>query len=70
LRDHYWTHLDRGGRKGKNRKFTFAELKEILGQKERKLIRRLRLQLQRHEKKEELKKQRIANPVHVERPRL
>lgn len=60
LRDHYWTHLDRGGRKGKNRKFAFAELKELLGPKEKKLIRRLRQKQRQHEEKEKLKRQHTA----------
>ncbi|KAF2997880.1 hypothetical protein E8E13_003659 [Curvularia kusanoi] len=70
LRDHYWTHLDRGGRKGKNRKFTFAELKELLGPKERKLIRRLRQKQRQHEEKEKAKKQHTGQTVYVERSRL
>ena len=70
LRDHYWTHLDRGGRKGKNRKFAFAELKELLGPKEKKLIRRLRQKQRQHEEKEKLKKQHTPRPAYVERLRL
>jgi hypothetical protein len=70
LRDHYWIHLDRSGRKGKNRKFTFAELKELLGPKEKKLIRRLRQKQRQHEEKEKLKKQHTPRPAYVERPRL
>ncbi|KAF2124764.1 hypothetical protein P153DRAFT_370678 [Dothidotthia symphoricarpi CBS 119687] len=45
LRDHYWTHLARGGRAGKNDKMTLPELKAILGPKEKKLIRRLKHRL-------------------------
>ncbi|KAH7406867.1 hypothetical protein DE146DRAFT_786657 [Phaeosphaeria sp. MPI-PUGE-AT-0046c] len=45
LRDHYWTHIKRGGRIGKNQKMNLAELKEILGPKERKLIRKLKEKL-------------------------
>lgn len=42
LRDHYWTHISRGGRSGRNEKMTFNQLKDILGPKERKLVKRLR----------------------------
>jgi hypothetical protein len=45
LRDHYWSHLERGGRTGKNDKMSLSELKEILGPKERKLIKKLKLRL-------------------------
>lgn len=45
LRDHYWTHVNRGGRAGKNTKMTLAELKVILGPKEKRLIRRLKQRL-------------------------
>lgn len=45
LRDHYWTHIERGGRIGKNKKMSFEELKEILGPKEKKLIRKLKEKL-------------------------
>lgn len=45
LRDHYWTHVHRGGRAGKNTKMTLAELKDILGPKEKRLIRRLKQRL-------------------------
>ncbi|KAF1844118.1 uncharacterized protein K460DRAFT_419075 [Cucurbitaria berberidis CBS 394.84] len=47
LRDHYWTHVSRGGRAGRNIKMNLAELKAILGPKEKKLIRRLRVKLHR-----------------------
>ena len=70
LRDHYWTHLDRGGRKGKNTKYSFAELKELLGPKEKKLIRRLRQKQKQHEEKERLKKQNIVQPGYAARSRL
>jgi hypothetical protein len=70
LRDHYWTHLDRGGRKGKNTKYSFAELKNLLSPKEKKLIRRLRQKQKQHEEKERLKKQNIAQPGYAARPRL
>ncbi|KAL6706059.1 hypothetical protein ACN47E_006161 [Coniothyrium glycines] len=45
LRDHYWTHLNRGGRLGKNKKYTFQELKVMLGPRDKKLIRRLKAKL-------------------------
>jgi hypothetical protein len=45
LRDHYWTHLSRGSRAGKNEKMDFLELKVILGPKEKKLARRLKMKL-------------------------
>lgn len=45
LRDHYWTHISRGGRAGKNDKMSFAELRDILGPKEKKLIKRLKTRL-------------------------
>lgn len=54
LRDHYWTHVQRGGRVGKNQKMSLSELKEILGPKEKKLIRKL---------KEKFHKQRVAGRV-------
>lgn len=70
LRDHYWTHLQRGGRNGKNRKFTLAELKVVLGPKEKKLVKRLREKLRQHHEKEKLKKQRITRPAYTERSLL
>ncbi|KAG9191518.1 hypothetical protein G6011_10252 [Alternaria panax] len=45
LRDHYWTHLERGGRAGKNIKMTLLELKAILGPKEKMLVKRLKMKL-------------------------
>jgi hypothetical protein len=51
LREHYWTHIERGGRAGKNDKMTFAELKLVLGPKEKKLLRRLKLKLSDHQSK-------------------
>jgi len=45
LRDHYFTHVEKGGREGKNHKISLEELKEILGQKERKLVARLGVRL-------------------------
>jgi hypothetical protein len=45
LRDHYWTHLQRGGRAGKNDKMSFAELKAILGKGDKRLMRRLKQRL-------------------------
>jgi hypothetical protein len=70
LRDHYWTHLHRGGRAGKNKKYTLPQLKEILGSKEKKLIRKLRQKLRDHVEKEKQKKQRVARPAYVERSML
>ncbi|KAH7080904.1 hypothetical protein FB567DRAFT_115564 [Paraphoma chrysanthemicola] len=55
LRDHYWTHLARGGRNGKNEKMSLAELKAILGPKERKLAKKLKQRLLKTEKKTEKK---------------
>lgn len=69
LRDHYWTHLQRGGRSGKNRKYTLQELRAILGPKEKPLIRRLREKLRQHHEKERLKKeQRPARAAFAARP--
>ncbi|KAH5127176.1 hypothetical protein HBH70_234710 [Parastagonospora nodorum] len=51
LREHYWTHLERGGRAGKNDKMSFAELKAVLGPKEKKLLRRLKHRLSDHQAK-------------------
>ncbi|KAF1914712.1 hypothetical protein BDU57DRAFT_519864 [Ampelomyces quisqualis] len=45
LRDHYWTHIQRGGRAGKNEKMSFDKLKDILGPREKKLTRKLRQRL-------------------------
>lgn len=45
LREHYWTHLQRGGRKGKNDKYSFQELRAMLGPKDKKLVRRLKEKL-------------------------
>ncbi|CBX94196.1 hypothetical protein IAQ61_005339 [Plenodomus lingam] len=52
LRDHYWTHLQRGGRIGKNDKMSLAELKEILGRSEKKLIRKLKQKMAKHKAKQ------------------
>jgi hypothetical protein len=52
LRDHYWTHLSRGCRAGKNRKMDFLELKAILGPKQRRLARRLRMKLNKQREKQ------------------
>ncbi|KAF1837372.1 hypothetical protein BDW02DRAFT_610714, partial [Decorospora gaudefroyi] len=53
LRDHYWTHLKRpGGRMGKNSKMEFAQLKAILGPKEKALVRRLKHKLKAHMNKQ------------------
>jgi hypothetical protein len=73
LRDHYWTHVERGGRSGKNRKYPLEELREILGlkPKERKLIRKLKIKLNQHHEKEKLKKgQRPSRPAYVVRSML
>ncbi|CAE7030242.1 hypothetical protein P3342_006243 [Pyrenophora teres f. teres] len=45
LREHYWTHVERGGRGGKNRKMGLLELKAILGPKEKQLTKRLKRKL-------------------------
>ncbi|KAH6863947.1 hypothetical protein B0T12DRAFT_402883 [Alternaria alternata] len=45
LRDHYWTHLQRGGRNGKNDKMSLPELKAFLGPKEKLLVKRLKMKL-------------------------
>jgi hypothetical protein len=52
LRDHYWTHLERGGRIGKNDKMSLGELKEILGPKEKKLIKKLKKRLAENQMKQ------------------
>ncbi len=70
LRDHYWTHLDRGGRNGKNQKFSLAELKEYLGPHNKKLTRRLRAKHKLHMEKEIQKKRRVARPAFVVKSRL
>jgi hypothetical protein len=49
LRDHYWSHVDRGGRRTKNDKFSIDELKQILGSGERVLLRKLKTRLARHQ---------------------
>jgi hypothetical protein len=49
LRDHYWTHVNRGGRKGKNTKFSLNELKEILvGPRDRKVLGKMKEKLRNH----------------------
>lgn len=45
LRDHYWTHLSRGGRAGRNEKMSLEELKLILGPREKKLTKKLKRRL-------------------------
>jgi hypothetical protein len=45
LRDHYWTHIHRGGRIGKNDKMGLSQLNVILGPKEKALKRKLRRRL-------------------------
>ncbi|RYN85789.1 hypothetical protein AA0119_g13117 [Alternaria tenuissima] len=49
LREHYWTHLKRGGRAGKNTRMSLPELKAILGPKEKQLVKRLRRKLHNHQ---------------------
>ena len=66
LRDHYWTHLQRGGRAGKNKKYTLAQLREMLGPKEKKIIRKLRQKHRNHMDKERLKKQRASRPAYAQ----
>ncbi|CAN9470822.1 unnamed protein product [Alternaria alternata] len=43
--NHYWTHLQRGGRNGKNDKMSLPELKAFLGPKEKLLVKRLKMKL-------------------------
>jgi hypothetical protein len=57
LRDHYFTHIERGGRVGKNRKMEFHELKALLGPKERKLSRKLKLKLLKYQMEQKRKAQ-------------
>jgi hypothetical protein len=45
LRDHYWTHIERGGRTGKNDKMSILELREILGRGEKRLFKKLKKKL-------------------------
>jgi hypothetical protein len=52
LRAHYWTHLCRGGRAGKNEKMDLLKLKAILGPEEKKLVRRLEMKLNKQRKKQ------------------
>lgn len=65
LRDHYWTHLERGGRKGQNSKYTLAQLKAMLGPREKRLVKKLRDKLIKHEKREKLKKQQVPQAAHL-----
>jgi hypothetical protein len=55
LRDHYWTHIQRGGRVGKNDKMSLAELKDFLGPKEKKLIKKLKQKLSNQRMKQRCK---------------
>lgn len=64
LRSHYWTHLDRGGRAGKNKKMTLPELKVILGPREKKLVRYLREKQKAHMEKQK------RRPTYTERSKL
>lgn len=52
LRDHYWTHVNRGGRAGKNIKMSLTELKAILGPKEKLLVKRLKMKLHNNQAKQ------------------
>jgi hypothetical protein len=52
LRDHYWTHVNRGGRAGKNIKMSLTELKTILGPKEKLLVKRLKMKLHNNQAKQ------------------
>lgn len=70
MREHYWTHLERGGRNGKNQKFTLEQLRDILGPSNKKLYRRLRVKHRQHMEKEILKKRRIARPAFVVKSKL
>jgi hypothetical protein len=47
MKDHYWTHIERGGRAGKNKKMSMPELFAILGPKEKSLKRKLKLKFAR-----------------------
>lgn len=53
LREHYFTHLEHGGRRGRNIKMTLQELKRILGpdRKGRDLVRRLGRKYKRYQEK-------------------
>ncbi|RAR08935.1 c2h2 type conidiation transcription factor [Stemphylium lycopersici] len=55
LREHYWTHLSRGGRQGKNRKMSFQEIRKILGPKQKQLLRRLKTKLNSQKQKNGMK---------------
>ncbi|KAF9695629.1 hypothetical protein EKO04_006613 [Ascochyta lentis] len=70
LGDHYWTHLQRGGRAGVNKKMTLSEIKLVLGPREKKVIRKLREKLQKHLEKEKQKKLRAARLAGTERAML
>jgi hypothetical protein len=59
LRDHYWSHLERGGRVGKNEKMGLAELKQILGPKEKKLIKKLKKRLAETQSKQRSAEQKV-----------
>ncbi|KAF2022669.1 hypothetical protein EK21DRAFT_82747 [Setomelanomma holmii] len=45
FQDHYWTHVEKGGRAGKNKKLSFSILKDILGPNEKVLVGKLRKRL-------------------------
>ncbi|KZM18310.1 uncharacterized protein EKO05_0006811 [Ascochyta rabiei] len=66
LADHYWTHLERGGRSGVNKKMSLSELRVILMPGGKKIVRKLRDKLQKHAERERQKKLqvlRLAHPV-------
>jgi hypothetical protein len=54
LRDHYWTHIERGGRVGKNDKMSLSELNVILGPKEKALKLKLKKRLADWQSKQRL----------------
>ncbi|CAN9120598.1 unnamed protein product [Alternaria alternata] len=60
LRDHYWTHLQRGGRNGKNDKMSLPELKAFLGPKEKLLVKRLKTKLHNTQIKQTKSKPRVG----------
>jgi hypothetical protein len=45
MSDHYWTHIERGGRAGENEKMEMSKLFKILGPREKKLKRKLEKKL-------------------------
>jgi hypothetical protein len=63
LRDHYWTHVERGGRIGKNDKMSLGTLIKILGPKEEKLFKKLEKRLA-EEKMKQKEQQTRQKPQH------